>query len=67
MLYFIYTLTYFKYTNYILSLMSYQYNKWRIKEFAENSDLTPCQLGRAVGITNLDTVSRWMEGSIPSV
>lgn len=47
--------------------MSYQYNKWRIKEFAENSDLTQCQIGRAVGITNPETISRWMEGSIPNV
>lgn len=47
--------------------MAYTYNKWRIKEFAEESGLTPSQLGKTVGITNLDTVNRWMEGSIPSV
>lgn len=47
--------------------MAYTYNKWRIKEFAEESRLTPSQLGKTVGITNLDTVNRWMEGSIPSV
>lgn len=47
--------------------MAYTYNKWRIKEFAEESILTPSQLGKTVGITNLDTVNRWMEGSIPSV
>lgn len=47
--------------------MAYTYNKWRIKEFAEETSMTISQLGRTVGITNLETVSRWLEGSIPNV
>lgn len=47
--------------------MSYEYNKWRIKEFAEATGKTPYQLGALAGITNLNNPKGWLEGKTPNV
>lgn len=48
-------------------MASYTYNKWRIKEFAEQTGKTHGQLGSMVGVSNQGTTRGWLEGSSPNV
>lgn len=47
--------------------MSYSYNKWKFKEFAEATGKTHGQIGRMVGVTNSETTEKWINGGVPNI